>query len=670
MDASMSKEGLLLPVRYWMVFVVLLFIPFCVRPVYAESGTEVRLLFQGNPVNPEVKILTQDTRQYINLFFLLQYLRMTADWNPDTGLISLQFGKCSYNLTEGQLKYQVDGVVQYLTAAPFEAGNQLWFPLDFLAKLGVVAQPQNDRTLALDWAQDWLLAIEKITYQGRPALRLTGSKPLAAKSFLLQEPDRLVVDLTGVKAHPALSTAYEADTMIKQIRLGQFNAETLRLVLELTRARGYQIIADPKNSRQLIVVFNYLVQHFNFITQEDGGRFQIKTEYPAVYTVHELSNPPRTVIDFTGATLANQVAPPRLETNKCFQRARVSQFDPHTVRVVLDLTKDNPKYQVITSRTNPGLVEARTVQKVRALQWVAPTPEGGRLIIDCDGEIIATHRKLKNPTRVQIDLSFCQFIAGLQAPEPSNSDLIKGIRMVPLDATTIRVEVELNYVAGYELHFSGDYRQLTLVLKESPIVGKSLMLDPGHGGVDQGAHGAQGLLEKNVNLEVTMRLQELLAEAGAKVVLTRNDDYYISLYERSFLANQLQVDLFISIHTNFHPNPEVRGIEVFHYSGRAESALLAEYVEKELAEATKFTSLGVKTNDFVVIREGVMPSILVEMGFLSNAAEEAIINTSKFKEQAALGIYQGIIAYYNAKKPVNEQGINRSEAQEIIPSKN
>ncbi|MGD9154766.1 MAG: N-acetylmuramoyl-L-alanine amidase [Bacillota bacterium] len=639
----------MLPIRYLMVLVFLMFLPFGIRTAYAESefGPEVRLSFQGNPVNPEVKILTKDTRQYINLLFLLQYLRVTADWQPDTGLIRLQFGKCIYNMTEDKIEYQVDGVAQQLTAAPFEAETQLWLPFDFLADLGVVAQPQSDGTLALDWAQDWLLAIEKTIYQNRPALRLTGSKPLMAKSFLLKEPDRLVVDLTGVKAHPALNTACEADVLIKQIRTGQFNAVTLRLVVELTQARGCQIIVDPNDSNQLIVAFNYLVQKFNFIPQDDGGRFQITTEYPAVYTVQKLSNPPRAVIDFTGATLASPVAP-QLQTNQCFQRARVSQFDPHTVRVVLDLTKAESKYQILTSRTNPGLVEARTVQKVQALQWKTPTSGGERLIINCSGEITGMYRKLKNPTKVQIDLSFFQFATDLRAPAPPNSELIKGIKMVPLDPTTVRVEVELNYVSGYELQFSDDCRQLALVLKESPVIGKTLMLDPGHGGIDQGAHGNQGVLEKDVNLEVTMRLQELLAEAGAQVVLTRNDDYFIGLYERSFLANRMQADLFVSIHTNFHPNPNVRGIEVFHYAGRTESALLAEYVARELAAATKFTSLGVKNNDFVVIREGVMPSILVEMGFLSNAVEEAIINTSEFKAEAALGIYQGIIAYYNA----------------------
>jgi N-acetylmuramoyl-L-alanine amidase len=186
---------------------------------------------------------------------------------------------------------------------------------------------------------------------------------------------------------------------------------------------------------------------------------------------------------------------------------------------------------------------------------------------------------------------------------------------------------------------------LTLHFKRSPIAGKTIVLDAGHGGVDMGACGRQGVREKDINLEVTVRLKELLEEAGAKVVLTRIDDSFISLYERPFFANYLFCNLFISIHTNFHSNFNINGIEVYYHSGRNDAKKLAEKVLKGLVAKTKLNSRGVKANDFCVTRETQMPSILVELGYLSNFQEESLLKTADFRIKAAEGIFEGIMEF-------------------------
>ena len=128
--------------------------------------------------------------------------------------------------------------------------------------------------------------------------------------------------------------------------------------------------------------------------------------------------------------------------------------------------------------------------------------------------------------------------------------------------------------------------------------------------------------------------------------MTRCDDTFISLYERPFISNYLSADLFISIHTNYHLDLNVRGIEVYHFPGRTESKSLATTVLAELIRYTGLSRLGIKTNDFVVIRETQMPSILVELGYLSNFQEESTIKTTEFRVKAAHGVFQGIIRYY------------------------
>jgi N-acetylmuramoyl-L-alanine amidase len=496
-------------------------------------------------------------------------------------------------------------------------------------------------------SDDYLLAVDNITFQGRPALALVATKPLEAKSFLLQAPERLVIDLTGFKAHPALKIASPNHQAVSQIRFSQFQTDTLRVVFDLNYKCGYQLIADPQNENRLILAFNYLVQSISLQGRDGVEQAQIKTDEQPAYTVKKLTNPPRAVLDFHGATLDATVS--GLTGNgKCFKRVRVSQFDPHTVRVVLDLATPDSLYQVAPSRQDPRTLIARTVQVVQRLEWVEVSPQIGKLVISGSGEIVEVVRKLRKPAKLQIDLDFYRFAPGLETPAVSDIEAIKGIKLIPRGPTTARLEIELNCIAGYETKLTTDYHQLTITLINSPVVGKILALDAGHGGVDHGATGNQGTREKDINLEVTLRLQELLTEAGAKVFLTRHNDYFISLYERSFMANQFHADLFVSVHSNYHPNPDIRGIEVYYYNGLTASARLAQAVERELIKCTGLTSLGIKNSDFVVIRETLPPSILVELGFLSNVQEETLINTAEFKDHAALGIFQGIIAYYQS----------------------
>jgi N-acetylmuramoyl-L-alanine amidase len=618
--------------------------------IYAENNTEVHLSFQGVAINAEGNLLVKDNVKYVSLAFLTKQLRVTAVWKPDIGALRLKLGKNTYELHKDHLGYQTENNAKQLMTAPFEQAGQIWIPVDFLTELGVAARQDDQQSLVLDWTDNYLLAVEPITYQGRPAWALVGTKSFQVNSFLLREPERLVIDLTGFKAHPGLDTAVVQNQLVQQMRFSQFQADTLRLVWDLKQKCGYQIMTDPKNDHRLLLIFNYLVQTVNFSKQDGTERVQIKTDYPAVYTVTKLTRPNRAVIEFDGATLAAGI-PLRVEGNgKCFERIRVSQYNPQTVRVVIDLANVNRLYQVIPSRKDPGIIEARTVQTVKTIECYESTPEITKLIITGTGELAETIRKLKKPARLQVDLDFFQFAPKLQIPLLNQLSQIKGAKLITVSPTVARIEVELNYLAGYEVKLSEDYQQLILTFIKSPLIGETLVLDAGHGGVDMGATGKHGIREKNINLEVTLRLKELLDEAGAKVVLTRNDDYFISLYERDFIANQLKTDLFVSIHTNFHPNPNVHGIEVYYYKGMADSALLAKKVETEMVKQTGLITLGVKNNDFVVIREALMPSILVELGYLSNATEEALINTAEFKDQAALGVFNGIIAYYNAKQ--------------------
>jgi N-acetylmuramoyl-L-alanine amidase len=629
--------------KYWLISVILVL--FATGIVYAAKDVNITLTFGGVKLGSEVRVVEKDGAKYINLPFL-KYLHVINDWDPTEGQIDLRLGKFSFKMMEDHTGYQVNGQTRTLNHAPFQQDNQLWFPVEFLLRLGLVIKSQDRQHLNLDWDHHYLVGIENVKYQERPAFLLIGTRPFKTKSFLLTKPNRLVVELTGVRAHFTLDCTTGDDPLVKQIRFNQIDPDKVRLVFDLNRPVGYKVVSDPTQPDQVLIVFNYLVQEISFFQKDNEKKVYLKTSAPAVYNLKSFTEPNRLIIDFDGATL-DGASTPIAGDGQWIAKVRMSQFDPQTVRVVLDLN-DTTSCFVLHARGNPNLIEVRTIQKIQHVNW-SETEQGGKLVIEANGELVDELSRLKNPDKLQIDLDFSQFEEGLAVPWFRSSQ-IKAIHLIPLSNTEVRIEVDLAHLISYDAELSPNRRKLTINFKRAPLMGHTIILDPGHGGVDSGACGRRGTREKDVNLEVAMRLKDLLEDVGAAVVMTRTDDSFIGLYERPFMANYLSGDLFISIHTNNHPDLTVNGIEIWYRQTRSESQALAKCVLTNIIQTTGFKELGIKANrpddDFVVIREPQMPSILIELGFLSNFQEESILMTSEFRQNAANGILQGVMNYY------------------------
>jgi N-acetylmuramoyl-L-alanine amidase len=211
------------------------------------------------------------------------------------------------------------------------------------------------------------------------------------------------------------------------------------------------------------------------------------------------------------------------------------------------------------------------------------------------------------------------------------------------------------------------------VLRPSKIEGAELVdtivLDPGHGGSDCGASGPAGL-EKNHTLDVCLRAAQLFWRAGYKVVMTRTADEFVSLEARAKLANRLPRALFVSVHFNSGGNGSgletyalsPRGVpsmasdgtrvsEIAIYPGNArdaENSALATATHAALVQSCGLADRGVKRARFLVIREAVVPGVLVEAGFLSNAEDSRRIASPWYRQQVAGAILQGVRNYRRA----------------------
>ncbi len=210
------------------------------------------------------------------------------------------------------------------------------------------------------------------------------------------------------------------------------------------------------------------------------------------------------------------------------------------------------------------------------------------------------------------------------------------------------------------------------VLRESSLARHSIrtiMIDPGHGGVDKGAPGAGGLLEKNLNLSMAMKVKQVLERMGFQVVMTRRKDQTLSLQERADLCKKIKPDLFLSIHCNAAGQKTISGIETFAMTpnGCASTSdakpgtatgpgnsfdknnyRMAYEIQKALTKTTGAEDRGVKHARFFVLRNATAPSVLIETGFISNYKEGRLLNQNAYQDKVANAIATGILNYRKA----------------------
>lgn len=194
---------------------------------------------------------------------------------------------------------------------------------------------------------------------------------------------------------------------------------------------------------------------------------------------------------------------------------------------------------------------------------------------------------------------------------------------------------------------SGDSVPLPGTPSPSPsgvLAGKTIVIDAGHGGYDVGTRGRY-TYEKSLTLTTAQLVVKKLQNEGANVIYTRNTDTYPSLSARAALSNKSKTDAFISIHYD-SGGPAATGISTFYYTFSKDS-LLASKVHQSVLSAVKLPDRKVSYKNLQVLRDNRYPSILIELGFLSNPLEERLITTADYQDRASSGIVQGLKAYFN-----------------------
>jgi N-acetylmuramoyl-L-alanine amidase len=178
---------------------------------------------------------------------------------------------------------------------------------------------------------------------------------------------------------------------------------------------------------------------------------------------------------------------------------------------------------------------------------------------------------------------------------------------------------------------------------------RTVVVDAGHGGYDNGARGRQGLSEKMLTLDVARRLRPLLEARGYRVVMTRTSDVFIPLGGRTAISNSHPEAAFVSIHFNCSPRRAADGVETYYYDRR--SVPLASNILREIATCYGSHSRGVKYARFYVLHHNQRPATLLELGFVSNARENAKLQDPMVRQLLAERIAAGIAKGHGGRAP-------------------
>lgn len=275
--------------------------------------------------------------------------------------------------------------------------------------------------------------------------------------------------------------------------------------------------------------------------------------------------------------------------------------------------------------------------------------EGNRVAIFHGAGAEVVHFYLNEPPcRIVADVPADAFGSGLRDDAGSISGeisaggngIVKNVRWSPLDERTVRFVIELSRQADYSVS-SQPYG--TLIHVHAPDQVFRIVIDPGHGGKDPGATGYSGRHEKYFTLELSQNIyNRMKKEPGLEPYLTRTDDSFVDLEDRAAFANDLDADLFISVHGNTFTSA-ISGTETYYYSGQ--SLAFGEMMHKHVAEATGLEDRGLRKLPFKVLQHAEMPAVLLELGYLSTQSDEQLMLSREFQDRVAEAVIAAVKEY-------------------------
>ena len=444
------------------------------------------------------------------------------------------------------------------------------------------------------------------------------------------------------------------------------------------------------------------VQHIRCTLTPDGTEVVIDLEDAVQYVSGRIANPDRIYFDLHAARLSPALLRSKIRVSgDLLSQVRVAQNQGGVVRVVLDVNGVRDYAASLMHRPSRLVIElygtggagSAPVQSAKATPPAAKNSSNEKSERMSDAETIAMNAPVEseNPLPMgPVEETTPAPVAPKPIPSPVkvlNTSRGKGGAGSKPDLVQPSAAAPVPTRDG----------QSTLTRALGLKIGR-IVIDAGHGGHDTGTIGPTGLMEKDLCLDVALRLGKIIQQKlpGADIVFTRSDDTFIPLEDRTRIANEAKADLFVSIHANSSPDHGARGIETYYLNMKGspeamavaarenavsqqgihdleevvkkiartekidESRELAEDVQDSLSRRIQKTvkpvkNRGVRKAPFVVLIGADMPSILTEISFLSNPSDEQLLKKPEYRQRVAEGLYQGVSDYLQS---LNSMAVN------------
>jgi len=403
------------------------------------------------------------------------------------------------------------------------------------------------------------------------------------------------------------------------------------------------------------------IADITFSRLPDLVRVKITGSAPLSYSAGLLKNPARVYVDISNADLF--AAEQQIAVNEgdlVSVRASQHSLNPDMVRIVLDVKKDDVEYSQRTADGDRSIVidipspplpapRAGEAVTVNAIRLERRSDTMCTLIVEANGAPAARLTTRSEPPQAIIQMSNVRL--GAEKVEGSHP-IVTSATAEQTGENEARIVLDLRGAQSVAL--ARRPQGLSALIGGVSLSDVTVVLDPGHGGRQPGALGPSGLMEKEVNLDIGRRAEKLLSQAGARVIMTRTDDSSLipvasrddlrrELCLRADVANRGNADLFVAIHCNSSGSMRRTGSETYYCTPR--SLGLAKVMQQALVEELKLRDGGIHTCNFVVVSQARMPAVLVEIAYLNDPTEEALLGSPEFRQRAAQAIVEGVSRY-------------------------
>ncbi len=471
-----------------------------------------------------------------------------------------------------------------------------------------------------------------------------------------------------------------------QIAAKLINGKTMIPVRFVGDELGYFV--DFDSSTDTVIIKRKEVEELTCITkakystQNDYLKLTLTTKGPApVVNSFVIENPSRIVVDVKGTEFTPMLPDVKFEEGN-IRAIRYGQNDD--ARIVFDVD-ENDDYKVTSSDNkivilvNNEKTEEEPAETQKPAENPKPTKEpddsqtlepsaeptlepfsfkiqatGGRDYVKVISATVGKATRIASPPSVTFEITADEIDEDC-FDAPLSANFVKAVKYEPLSKTKGKVTLLLK-----DNNFNLVQTQSSLyIMAQKAEKLRSVMIDAGHGGIDVGAiatdeDGKIIAKEKDFNLDIALKVQEILEENDVEVKMIRTEDVYVDFQQVGSIANDADTTLFVSIHTNSSVASSANGIETWAYLEDNASSLngltgkrLAEIIQKEMIDETDAVDRGIKNGkSLAVIKTTSMPAVLVEIGFISNKEEVQKLMTDAYRQKLAEAISKGILASF------------------------